>query len=116
MAVKKITRPFITHHNQIIMTQFLPTGRKVWVEWVRSDKNKWLPIYKTDSAYHICPYTGLFGACAFCDAYNDDAKIMEKNCWTRWEREWIDDNEMASRATACANATGCTIDFRSIDG
>lgn len=115
MKNQKITRAYITHFNQISMEQLLPSGRKVCVEWTRIDKNGWLPIYSTDSVYHICPYNGRFGACLVCKAYNDDAKTMADNCWKEWQKELISNEEMTSRAIACADAPGCTISFRSVD-
>lgn len=116
MTTKKITRAFVTHHNLITMEQILPSGRKVWATWGRLKKDEWLPSYKTDSAYHICPYDGAFKDCKTCDMYDEDGGTMFDNCMEWWNKQKITDEEMASRATACANAAGCTIKFGSVDG
>ena len=109
--MKKITRAYVTHFDTIDMTQILPTGRIVKCEWIRDDNDLWHSNYSSNSAYHICKYSGIFKDCQNCKCYNDDAETMSKQCAA--EGEAITMNEMASRATACANAKGCTISFRS---
>lgn len=108
---KKITRGYVNHYQTIKMAQTLPSGRHVFVEYVKTPNDKWVATYSTDSAYHICPYNGQFIDCAQCaaviEAANDEDIV--KNCFTREER--ISSEEMASRATACVNADGCKIDF-----
>ena len=112
--MNKYTRAYVSHFDTIVMTQTLPTGRIVRCDWLRDDNKLWHPIYSTNSAYHICQYSGLFKDCKNCKCYNDDATIMSRNC--AQESEALSMDEMASRATACANAKGCTIDFRSGNG
>ena len=109
--MKKITRAYVTHFDIIDMIQTLPTGRVVKCEWIRDDNDRWHSNYSSNSAYHICKYSGIFKDCQNCKCYNDDAEMMSKQCATQGEA--ISMNEMASRATACANAKGCTINFRS---
>lgn len=111
--MKKITRAYVTHFNIINMEQILPSGRKVCVQWNRTKNNKWMPVYSTDSVYHICPYDGQFIDCNRCECYNDLPDEMLKACEAKLE--YISNEEMASRATACANAHCCTISFRSTD-
>lgn len=114
--MKKITRAYVSHYNLIKFSQKLPSGRSVYVNWVRLEKDKWLPNYSTDSAFQICTATGDFMTCNNCKAYDEDPEKMVKNCKRIHLRQIISDNEMAQRATACINAVGCTVDFRSIDG
>lgn len=100
----KITKGYVNHYQTITMTQTLPSGRNVYAKYVRIGKDKWNPIYSTDSAYHICPYDGQFRDCKVCDV-----TINGLDCISH--EEVISSAEMASRATACANAKNCTINF-----
>ena len=109
--MKKITRAYVSHFDNISMTQSLPSGRIVQCEWTRDENGRWHSNYSSNSVYHICKYSGIFKDCQNCECYNDDAEIMSKQCAAQGETITMD--EMASRATACANAEGCTIKFRS---
>ena len=108
---KKITKGYVNHYQTIKMAQTLPSGRHVFVEYKKTPTDKWYAHYSTDSAFHICPYSGEFKECSDCDAYFDavDDEDFIESCLQYEER--ISSEEMASRATACVNADGCKIDF-----
>ena len=112
----KITRAYVVRFDEIEMEQLLPSRRKITVKWHKRPDKSWIPFYSTDSAFHICPYNGQFKDCRDCIAYSEDMVIWDKNCNDIWEKEAINSNEMASRATACANAEDCSIVYRSIYG
>lgn len=109
--MKQITKGYVNHYDTIKMVQTLPSGRHICVEYKKTPSDKWYAHYSTDSAFHICPYSGEFKECNKCDAYLnavDDEDFIE-GCLQYEER--ISSNEMAARAIACVNAEDCTIEF-----
>ena len=114
LTKKRITRAYVSHFDTCVMKQLLPTGRFIRCDWLRDDNNLWHSIYSTNSAYHICKHTGQFKDCKDCECYNEDAFAMSRMCEA--QAEVVSMDEMASRATACLNAEGCTVSFRSMHG
>ena len=107
----KITRGYVNHYQTIKMVQTLPSGRHVFVEYIKIGKDKWTPKYSTDSAYHICPYDGRFQDCIACEAFTEalNDEMIVKNCQKHTEE--ISSTEMAQRAAACSKAPDCMISF-----
>ena len=114
LTKKKVTRAYVSHFDKCVMRQVFPTGRIVQCDWMRDENSLWHSIYSTNSAYHICKHTGQFKDCKNCNCYDDDAFEMSRKCEA--QAEVISMDEMASRATACLNAEGCTVSFRSSNG
>lgn len=106
--MRNITKGYIKHYERIKMEQTLPSGRHLRVEYMRIPTGKWVAKYETDSVYHICPYDGVFRNCKDCEAYNEEDEKMN-SCILH--SDVVTDDEMVSRAVACAAAKDCTINF-----
>lgn len=110
--MNKITKGYVNRFDTIKFTQTLPSGRCVHETYYREPgKEMWRIQHTTDSAYHICPYDGIFRECNECDAVlksaNDD-EIIEK-CLQKLER--ISSEGLAHRCTLCEQTVGCTVNY-----
>ena len=113
MSQTKVTRAIISHQDRVKMTQTLPSGRHVYAVYKKNPNKKWWAEYSTDSAYHICPYSGKFIDCKKCELYGPfDEEEQIKSCLT--EVEYISTEEMTKRAYLCSIAEGCDLQYWSV--
>lgn len=108
----KITKGYVNRFDRIEFTQVLPNGRHVYEEYIRHPRTEtWYIEYSSDSAYHICPYDGIFRECVDCYAYNeavDDEDFVEL-CLQHEIR--VSSTELARRCTLCEKGEGCKVKY-----
>ena len=96
---KKITRGYVEHYNTVVFTETLPSGRHIEQTYTKTPKG-WLAMHSTDSAYHICPYDGVFRQCQECGADKEDFDVE----FCKSKREYITGDELAARCNDCLAA------------
>lgn len=68
---RKVNKDYVNQYSKVILIQPLAHGRYVQLMYEKVDKG-WKANYSTNSAYHICPYDGIFRSCRDCGALEDD--------------------------------------------
>ena len=71
---RKINKDYINHYNQVILTQPLAHNKYIRQTYDKTD-NGWKVTHSTNSAYHICPYDGIFRNCKDCGALDDNFDV-----------------------------------------
>lgn len=110
--MNKITKGYVNRFDLIKFTQVLPNGRHMFETYFREpNKETWKIQHSTDSAYHICPYDGIFRECGECEVVLEsanDEEIVEK-CLQKLER--ISSEGLARRCTLCEQTADCKVDY-----
>lgn len=70
MAQRKINPDYLQDISKVTLIQPLKYG-KVTQTYTRQGKG-WKVTHGTTSAFHICPYDGIFRNCRDCGALEDD--------------------------------------------
>jgi hypothetical protein len=73
MAQRKINADYLKSYSKIILIQPLKTG-EVRQVYTREGKG-WRVTHETTTAFHICPYDGIFRSCKDCGALEDDFDV-----------------------------------------
>ena len=114
LSTKQI-RKELEESEAVRVTQSYDTGLKIIVDWARVQKNRWLPVYSSTSTYHICPNTGNFEDCRYCEAYDEDRDKFLEKCYNLWKKEVVTDEVLVGRLVDAAKDAWCTIEFRRKD-
>ena len=72
--VRKINNDYINQYNIVTLTQPLAHDRYIKQTYEKFNKG-WRLTYTSNSAYHICPYDGVFRHCEECGAFEDDFDV-----------------------------------------
>ena len=72
---RKINNDYINQYNIVTLTQPLSQGRYIKQTYEKTYDTRWKLTYTSNSAYHICPYDGMFRHCEECGASDDDFDI-----------------------------------------
>lgn len=108
--MNKITKGYVNRFDLIKFTQILPSGRRVCETYFKQPNvEEWTIQYTTDSAYHICPYDGIFRDCGNCDVYEEagDEEDFIERCLAHIQR--INSMELARRCTLCERDENCDV-------
>lgn len=101
MGNRKITDKYIANYSTVVMVQPLSKGRYIEQICLRRPRTSdWSVSYVSNSAYHICPYDGIFRNCKECGIDNED--FDAKFCTNK--QQIISDKEMAKRVNECQAA------------
>ena len=68
---RKVNKDYVNQYSKVILIQPLAHGRYIQLMYEKVDKG-WKATYSTNSAFHICPYDGIFRNCRDCGALEDD--------------------------------------------
>ena len=105
MAERKYTEDYIDYYNRVEFIQPLAHGIYIKEIYTKANKN-WLISYESNSAHHICPYTGQFITCERCmldyDGLDWDEEGEVEWCLSYEQR--ISTKALVARANTCANA------------
>lgn len=70
---RRVNKDYVNQYSTVTITQPLAHGKKMVLQYRKAiDGKNWVARYSTDSAYHICPYDGIFRNCKDCEGYPDD--------------------------------------------
>jgi hypothetical protein len=104
---RKVNKDYVNQYSKIIFTQPLAHGKYIQQTYDKTDKG-WLVTHSTNSAYHICPYDGIFRNCKDCGALEDDFDV--KFCLKK--QQIISAGALANRANDCLSVN---LDVQFID-
>ena len=71
---RKVNKDYVNQYRKIILTQPLAHGKYIQQVYTKEGLT-WKVTHTTNSAYHICPYDGIFRNCKDCGALEDDFDI-----------------------------------------
>jgi len=97
MKYKKKDYSYLNDYERIELIQPLAHDRYMKQIYRPTRPNEWVLIYETNSAYHICPYDGVFRSCDDCGAgeENFDMGFCES------KTIYVDNKELAERIKDC---------------
>lgn len=97
MAERRITSDYVDFYKRVEFTQPLAN---IWVKeiYVHRDDGMWLVSYRSNSAHHICPYTGKFISCKQCILDNDGIEYC-----AHFQNK-VSSKVLAKRANMCRDA------------
>ena len=96
---RKINKDYVNQYRKIILTQPLAHGKYIQQVYTKEGLT-WKVTHTTNSAYHICPYDGIFRNCKDCGALEDDFDI--KYCLKK--QQLISSGALSNRVNDCLNA------------
>ena len=96
---RKVNKDYVNQYNRVILTQPLAHGKYIQLIYDKVDKG-WKATYSTNSAYHICPYDGIFRNCKDCGALEDNFDI--KFCLKK--QQILSAGTLSNRINECYNA------------
>lgn len=99
MADRKINKRYIENFSTVVFTQPLSKGRKIEEIYSKTPKG-WLLMYSSNSAYHICPYDGVFRDCKECGV--NDADFSMDFCLNK--RQYFSSAALIERIDLCKKA------------
>lgn len=98
--VRKVNKDYVSQYSKIIMTQPLAHEKYIQLTYEKDIDGRWKARYSTNSAYHICPYDGIFRNCKDCGALEDDFDV--KFCLKK--QQIVSSGALANRANDCLSA------------
>ena len=102
---RKVNKDYVNQYSKIVFTQPLAHGKYIQQTYDKTDKG-WVVSHSTNSAYHICPYDGIFRNCKDCGALEDDFDV--KFCLKK--QQIISAGALSNRANDCLSA-GLDVQF-----
>lgn len=96
---RRVNKDYVNQYSKIILTQPLAHNKYIQLTYDKVDKG-WKATYSTNSAYHICPYDGIFRNCRDCGALEDDFDV--KFCLKK--QQIISAGAVSVRANECLAA------------
>jgi len=102
---RRITEKYIEEYNRIIFTQPLAHHKHLKQIYDKCSKG-WIISYKSDSAYHVCFFDGVFRDCKECGILDKDFDIS--NCVRK--TELISSAALVERINDCMKA-GIEVSF-----
>lgn len=99
MRERRINKEYLNTYGQVILTQPLAHGT-VMKQVYTKDGNRWQLSYESNSAYHICPFDGVFRNCRDCGALEEDFDIE----FCRKKQSYISTGALIERINDCKKA------------
>jgi len=72
---RRVNKDYVNQYSKIILTQPLAHNKRIQLTFEKTGEGWWKARYSTNSAYHICPYDGIFRNCKDCGALEDDFDV-----------------------------------------
>lgn len=73
MAQRKINKDYLKNYSKITLIQ--PVKNGVITQTYTREGKGWKVTHGTTTAFHICPYDGIFRNCKDCGALEDDFDV-----------------------------------------
>ena len=70
MAIRKINKDYLDGYSKVILIQ--PVKYGTIIQTYTKEGKGWKVTHSTTTAFHICPYDGIFRNCKDCGALEDD--------------------------------------------
>lgn len=102
---RKVNKDYVNQYSKIILTQPLAHEKYIRQTYDKIDKG-WKVTHSTNSAYHICPYDGIFRNCKDCGALEDDFDVSF--CLNK--TQIVSAGALSGRINDCLGA-GLKVDF-----
>lgn len=72
---RRVNKDYVNQYSKVVLTQPLAHNKHIQLTFEKAGEGWWKARYSTNSAYHICPYDGIFRNCKDCGALEDDFDV-----------------------------------------